>query len=303
MNLYCKIKRKIKKTLLISEKAPLSTLFLVHSWNIRLGKYFWKKKYTAKDVVHRMIDCGMKGGSNVFIHSSWDSFYNYIGNEEELINEILAVIGKTGTLIMPAYPLLRKGKIFNVKKSITAAGLLAETFRLYSGVKRSINVRHSVCALGPQADYLTSDHHHSLICFDEKSPYGRLGDINALIFNLGLPPFFIGTIVHTVECILRNTVRYFADFYIDDQYETNVYKDEMGQIKEYRSLLEKKQAVRSDYFRTKYIVKKYFDKSAYSVCRISNLNISVFDARYTQERLVELAQRGIVLYITPKYRV
>lgn len=302
MNLSSNLKNRIKRILFIDEKKALSTLSLLHCWNIRIGKYFWRKKYTAKDVVDKMVMMGMKSGSNVFIHSSWDSFYNYEGTEEELIDGILAVIGEKGTLAMPAYPLLRKGKIFDVRKSVTAAGLLAEAFRNYPDVKRSINVRHSVCALGPLADYLTSEHHLSVVCFDEKSPYGRLGDISALIFNIGLPPFFIGTIVHTVECTLRNTMVYFANFYVDGKYMVNVYKDRFGKIKEYKSLLERKQAIRTDYFHTKFIVKRYFDKSAYSVCKISNLSISVFDAKYTQRRLIELAKQGIVLYITPRFK-
>lgn len=307
MNLSSTIKNLLKGGLLINKKVPLSTLSLIHSWNIRFGKYFYRKRYTAEEVVDKMIMMGMKKGSNIFIHSSWDSFYNYKGTEEELIDAILAAIGKEGTLAMPAYPLLKKGKIFDVRKSVTAAGLLPETFRHYPNVKRSVNVRHSVCALGPHAEYLTSEHHHSSVCFDEKSPYGKLRNIDALVFNLGLPPFFIGTIVHTVESTLRNSIPYFADFYINTQYETNVYKDEFGQIREYKSLLErgqldKSKAVRSDYLHTKLIVKKYFDKSFYSMCKISNLNISVFDARYTQDKLIELAQKGIVLYITPRLK-
>lgn len=53
---------------------------------------------------------GMKNGSNIFIHSTWDEMYNYNGSEENLIDAILEVIGPEGTLIMPACPYYVKGK-------------------------------------------------------------------------------------------------------------------------------------------------------------------------------------------------
>lgn len=69
---------------------------------------------------------------------------------------------------MPAYPLLRRNKIF-MRRSVTAAGMLAETFRNYL-MYYEVLMRHSACAVGPNAQYLVGEHHKSLICFDEYSP-------------------------------------------------------------------------------------------------------------------------------------
>lgn len=292
----------LKKVLFIDAHAPLSTLFLLKSWNVRIGKYIYKKKYTTEEIISKMRFLGLKAGSNVFIHSSWDSFYNYLGNEQELIDAILNVIGKKGTLAMPAYPLKRKNKIFDINKSVTAAGLLAETFRKYPQVKRSINERHSVCSLGPLSEILTCAHSESLICFDEKSPYYRMCDNDFLIFSLGLPPYFIGTVIHTVEAVLRNSVPYFSQFYTENSFEICCYRDESGDVKKYRFLSESGVAVRTDYIKVKYIVKRYFDNKKYGNVMLSNLNISFFDANYTRDRLIDLAMKGIVLYTTPRFK-
>ncbi len=94
---------------------------------------------------------------------------------------------------MPAYPLLRnENSIFDVRNTPTGAGLIAEEFRHYPGVKRSLNRQHSVCALGPMSDFLLGEHHLSKTCWDEKSPYYKLGEINAIVFTLGLGKVFVG---------------------------------------------------------------------------------------------------------------
>ncbi|QQO57118.1 MAG: hypothetical protein N838_30975 [Thiohalocapsa sp. PB-PSB1] len=38
---------------------------------------------------------------------------------------------------------------------------MTEAFRRYPGVSGSINLNHSVCAIGPNADSLTRDHQRS----------------------------------------------------------------------------------------------------------------------------------------------
>ena len=79
---------------------------------------------------------------------------------------------------------------------------MAETFRKYPGVIRSINTQHSVCAIGKYANWLTKDHHRCRNCWDENSPWYRMTQLNALVFNLGIQSHYIGTFVHCVEGLL-----------------------------------------------------------------------------------------------------
>lgn len=295
------VKNIIKRIFLINKNEPLTTLNILKKWNICFGKYFWKKKYATNELIKVLKETGINKGDTVFVQAAWDSFYNYSGNENELIDGILEIIGETGTLMMPAYPLLRKNKIFDVKKSVTAAGMLAEAFRNYPNVLRSANVRHSVCALGPNAQFLVGEHHKSLICFDEYSPFYKLKDINAKILILGLPHYSLGTIIHTIEATLYKSNSYFSKFYTNNK-TVNTYKDIDGEIKSYESLVDNPNIhKRTDHFLTKYIIKKYFDRSNYKMTKLSNLNISSYNAGYVYNRLVELVHEGIVLYYAPRY--
>lgn len=158
----------IKKILSITN----FTLF-VRKKQQTIAKIFYHKKYTAEDIISVLKDCGIKPGQPIIVHSAMSNLFNFEGNADELIDKLLEYIGgPEGTLCMPAYPYNKNDntQIFDVRCAKTAAGLLAETFRKRSGVKRSLNQLHSVCALGKDAELITKDHINSKVCFDEHSP-------------------------------------------------------------------------------------------------------------------------------------
>ncbi|MDR2036309.1 MAG: AAC(3) family N-acetyltransferase [Bacteroidales bacterium] len=264
----------------------------------KVEQKIYKQTYSTYDLIELMKSMGLKKGATIFIHSSWDEFYNYTGTINEFINAVLTEIGTEGTLAMPAYPLLRKpDSVFSIKGTPTAAGIIAETFRNYPNVKRSIN-RHSVCALGPMSDYLLNEHQFSTSCWDEKSPYYKLAELNALVFTFGLGKYFVGTIMHCADSILRTELPYFALFF---------QKETIIKIKlEDNTIYEQKYLTSSDNFSYHFtnrshnkMISKYFDKSKYIRKRISNLTVNVYDAKYFIHKTIELGRRGIVVYLRP----
>lgn len=262
----------------------------------RYGMLVYHKKYTADELVSLMQEMGMKRGSMVCIHCAMKEFYNYRGTATELIDKILAVIGEEGTLAMPAFPIIPKDKredyVFNPKTDKTGAGYLAETFRKYPGVKRSINVRHSVCAIGRQADYLLKDHTTCENCWDENSPWYRMCEQDALIFNLGMPRSYMGTWHHCVESLLRNEHPYYAQFFCDKA--TNRYIDDAGKIIEYKSLengVERRTREKK--------VSRYFTSNEWCIEKISNLEVKVFYAKSALNKMLELGRKGITVYYVP----
>ena len=138
------VKSIIRSTLGIRNDVTLNKDSIYRAYCLKWQKLIYHKEYSTDDLIGVMKSLGMKKNSCVFVHCSWNSLYNYVGNPKEFIDAILAVIGDGGTLAMPAFPLERekmlKGeKVFNLKKSITGGGFLAETFRRYPNVRRSIN--------------------------------------------------------------------------------------------------------------------------------------------------------------------
>ncbi len=261
----------------------------------KIGKIFYKTKYTAKDIVHLMADMGMVKGSVVCIHSSMKEFYNYVGTPEELIEEIINFIGEDGTLVMPAFPIIRgeiSEYIFDPRKDKTGAGLLAETFRMRKGVLRSNNVQHSVCAYGKYAEHLLRDHTSGFDCWDEKSPWYRMTELGALVFNFGLPRSYMGTFHHCVESVLKNTHPYWAQFFKDcGEFH---YIDEKGEIFSYNNHfgnLTRRTRKRN--------VTRYFSDKDWQIRKLSNLEIKVFYTRHCFPKMLELGKRGISVYYEP----
>ena len=273
-----------------------------------VGRLIYHKKYNADDVVNCMVKMGMTPGDVIFIHSSMKEFYNYQGSGEELIRKIIDYLGPDGTLVMPAYPknftslsdkcLLQNYKglddtiMFDVRTTPTGAGYLAEVFRKMDGIKRSINIQHSACAVGKYADFLLSEHHLSETCWDEKSPYFKLTQVNAKVFSLGLP-YFLTTTIHCTDSILRTKYDYFASFF-NKEIKYN-YRDSEGNIGTQRMLVNSIERKRDK----KRMVKKYFDRDEFHVSKISNLRIERVDAKYTHELFMKLANQGIVMYSVP----
>ncbi|WP_237489221.1 AAC(3) family N-acetyltransferase [Muribaculum intestinale] len=265
-------------------------------WNKRIGKLIYHTKYDADSLIEKMKELGMKEGSVVCIHASMMQFYNYIGSAEELIDKILSVLGPEGTLMMPAFPPKPKGGydkyVFNPNTDKTAAGHLAEVFRNYPGVKRSLNVHHSVCAIGKYADYLTKDHTNGVNCWDETSPWFRICELNGLVFNLGLPRSYMGTFHHCVEGILYKEHPYWAQFFTKKQKYS--YRLPDNTISVYYNI--EGELIRKT--RKKQIF-RYFTSSHWRITRISNLEIKVFYSRVALNKMLELGRKGISAYYIP----
>lgn len=288
----------IKFVLGIKQKEDLSVKAFIRCWHRRLGPYFYKKRFTSADVVAAMERAGMRQGSTVLIQSSWGEFYNYDGTPNELIKAILEKIGETGTLCMACMPKVDANGVFDVRESPSTAGYLSECFRKYPGVKRSISTRHSVCGIGPNADFLLSEHHLGKTPWDEKSPYYKLSEVNGLVFGFGLGPYWIGTISHCVESVLKDQIPYYTDMW-DKEMTKYTYVDYDGTIKYYYnySMPIKGSHIRiTSYFKNRMIANRYLH-SHYQ--KVSNLEISCFEAKEIIDVLVKLARKGKDINLLP----
>jgi aminoglycoside 3-N-acetyltransferase len=279
--------------------------FKIRSWEFlkahiyrKLDKLIYHKKYNTKELIQFLQKLGLKKDDTIFVHASWDEFYNYNGSIKDFINALIEQVGPEGTIAMPSYPLLRKeSSVFDLYKTPTAAGLIAEEFRKYPSVLRSINL-HSVSALGPNAEFLTKDHRFSLTSWDEMSPYYRLGQINAKVLTFGLGNKFVGTIMHVADSILRTKLPYFEQFFKKKMEVTFRLQD--------TSLVRTEFLTQDDNFKLYFtnahhsrIINKYYSKDKFKRTRFSNLTINQYDAKYFINRSIELAYKGIVVYTLP----
>lgn len=106
---------------------------------------------------------------------------------ESYLETLESVIGKNGTLLMPAFTYSAcKGKPFNVSQTPSTVGVLTEYFRKQPGVQRSKHPIFSFSGKGPLAKKLLSV--NDFDCFGRNSLFGKMIDTNGsyLLFGSNL---------------------------------------------------------------------------------------------------------------------
>ncbi len=151
----------------------------------------------------------LKDGDVVFIHGSVDQL-NLNFPFFRVLFLLRKVIGENGTMLFPTYPpvnsyeFLKSGNTFDIKKTPSYTGILSEFARKQRNSKRSLHPTKSVCAIGPLAEELTSEHSKSPYPYDSNSPYQKIFKYNAIIVGLGVKTTYLSC-VHTVDDFLRET--------------------------------------------------------------------------------------------------
>jgi aminoglycoside 3-N-acetyltransferase len=253
------------------------------------GRY---PRYGEAELRAVLKEVGVPAGATLFLHSAWDEFYNFSGTPVDLVRVLQRHVGPEGTIVMPAYPLrVSPETVFDVRRTPTGAGLVPEMFRRMPGVRRSINLVHSVAAMGPNADFLVGDHHRSETPWDQHSPYARLAEVDAVLVCMGLPRSFgFATAQHCPESLLYHEIPYFRRVF--GAPVTYHSRDESGREGTHRIRR------RTGRFRVGRI-RRYVGPEQVRVTHVSNLRVQAISARYLIERLVELARQGITQYYWP----
>jgi aminoglycoside 3-N-acetyltransferase len=289
------LKKKTKK--LVIRLLNISRIYghqeIFYRLYLKYRRFFFTKKYDENILLDLLISIGLKPSQTVFIHSSWDEFYNFKGNPWSLIKQILETIGPAGTLAMPAFPQKQDPKIiFDVKRTPSGAGLLTEIFRRYPGVKRSINQNHSVCAIGPNAEFLTKDHHCSKTSWDRLSPYYRLKELNAQIIGLGVGKNLrVATALHCADSILKDEIFYFSQLF--NEKITYSFLDQNG-VPGTHTYFPSKGSISTRN------ISRHMSSDHFRETKLSNLDIYSIDAEYLIDRIIELGRTGITMYKNPR---
>lgn len=242
---------------------------------INFQKIFYRKTIEIKDFEKQLRKSGIKEGDNIMLHSAWRAFFNYIGKPEDVIDTILEIIGKQGTLIMPCYG--KNKKNFDVDNDPSAAGVISEAFRKYKGVYRSHGSHFACAALGPKAKYLTEEHKFSKYGFDKYSPYSKFVDLeNSKIVMLGLGKNSVKlSLYHLPEMLLKDTDKFYGSLF-KRTYTSFVYHKEKDKIikEEHKNMI-----MREDTIPNKKNIKKIYKQDFTIRKKISNIDIVVINAK------------------------
>jgi aminoglycoside 3-N-acetyltransferase len=149
---------------------------------------------TKQQIVDDLRRLGLKAGDSVLVHSSLSSIGRVEGGAETVIEALLAVLGPSGTLLMPSFNWLQPYD----PDQPSRMGAITEAFRRRAGVVRGLHPTHPVNAVGPRAEELLRDHVKSPTACGSDTPFGRLIATGGKILMLGVD-HDRNTAMHSVE--------------------------------------------------------------------------------------------------------
>lgn len=162
---------------------------------------------TVDSLAEQFAACGLAAGQTVLVHSSMSKMGWITGGPVAVIQALLRILTPSGTLMMPTHtnantdpthwqhppvpeswwPVIQQqSPAFDPAITPTREmGAIPELFRTWPGALRSGHPIGSFAALGPNADYLTTNH-ELLDMFGENSPIGKLYELDGTILLLGV---------------------------------------------------------------------------------------------------------------------
>lgn len=262
----------------------------VRTRQLWLSKKIYRRPVLVSELRQRLIDLGVTKGKTLWVQSSWNEFFNVPMHPSEVIHLLRDLLGPSGTLVMPAFPIDQDpAKVFLVDRAPVYTGLLCEVFRRTPDVRRSIHLGSSVCAIGPNAEFLIKDHHLTAMPWGKDSPFCRLMEVDALILGLGAGFNFL-TPLHAVECLLYDEVPFFRQVF--DGTIRYRWKRASGETGEHE-FLNRTGDIRP------HLLRRHFGPDICVDSRISNLKMIAADAKLFIEHAVALGRTGLTMYVQP----
>lgn len=215
---------------------------------------------TAHSLIEKLRECGLRSGQTVLAHMAMSQLGWIAGGAEAVLIAFLDVLGPQGTLMMPTHTTnntdpaewqnppvppqwwqLIRDHMPAYQPATTPTygmGVVPELFRTWPGVIRSAHPVTSFAARGPNAEYLIFNH---ALADDvaERSPLGRLYDLDGYVLLLGVP-HWNNTSLHLAEARAnypgKRNLRSGTAMLVEGQrqwveYETlETYTDDFGEI-------------------------------------------------------------------------
>ncbi|MDH4232641.1 MAG: AAC(3) family N-acetyltransferase, partial [Nitrospirota bacterium] len=139
---------------------------------------------------------GLQPGMDVMVHSSLSRIGHVLGGADAVVDALLTVIGREGTLVMPSFN-HRKARLYNPATTPTTNGAIADALWRRPDAVRSIHGTHAVAAIGPKAGEWCKNHHQVGV-WAQESPIGKIVHSGGYILCVGLTQNRI-TVNHVAE--------------------------------------------------------------------------------------------------------
>jgi aminoglycoside 3-N-acetyltransferase len=127
---------------------------------------------------------GIKSGMNVMIHSALSKVGHLRGGADAIIDALLNLIGKKGTLLAPSFNHF-SARVFNPLVTPTTNGAIPEAIWRRADAVRSQHPSHAIAAIGPNAKAWCEGHLENGI-WAANSPIGHLIESGGYVLSLGV---------------------------------------------------------------------------------------------------------------------
>jgi len=131
---------------------------------------------------------GLAKGDLILVHSSLRKLGPVEGGADTVLDALLEVIGREGTLALPTHTfsvVTDRQPVFHQTLTPSHVGMLSNVFRKRAGVLRGLHPTHSIAAIGPRAKKLMEGHEKEATPCSANSPYARLREWNGKVLIIG----------------------------------------------------------------------------------------------------------------------
>lgn len=178
------------------------------------------KKIDFSEFIDFLKSQGIKKGSNIILHSAYGPFSNSNINPNDIIDSLLDLIGKEGTLLMPGIPYIKnKNQVltlkslkdenvyeYDVQNSKITTGVIPSVFFARKDSVRSRHPINTVIVLGKLKKELLNDNLKEIdnLPCGKNSPWYKAIKLNFNIVALGTDLMHSMTSIHVNEDISEN---------------------------------------------------------------------------------------------------
>jgi len=151
---------------------------------------------SAGQIACDLRDLGVARGMDVMVHSSLSRIGHVHGGAEAVVDAVLSVVGKRGTVLMPSFN-HRRARVFNPLTTPTSNGAIPDAFWRRPEAVRSEHPTHAVSAIGPRAAELCRDHLERGV-WTADSPLSRFVHSGGYVLSVGVT-HTASTVYHVAE--------------------------------------------------------------------------------------------------------
>lgn len=174
--------------------------------------------YTRLELAEALKPYVVPGG-HLMVHSSYKSLGGIEGGAHTVIDTLLDLLGKNGTLLIPTFTLdaWAQDHYFDINETASITGILGELARKRPEFLRTFHPMYNFAVAGDcQVQYMLQDDHDA---FGHDSVYGLFHRANGRILSIGLrDPDYTLSQAHYNEQWARAVYRYrkhFSGIYVD----------------------------------------------------------------------------------------